>query len=474
MAEDHFNAVGSGTVTEKNAHGLEFEDMGHSFIDVDLITHRKRHHSNGVITDNEADSSRGLTPSTSSLTPIGGDAAAVFLRKFNAVFGEHAIVNGGHYTDVLPKLVAPLGSYVVGDAYVSFPSGGAGTYAIVLKIVGSDLTVERRIAPYTIDTFADLIIAEVVWNGSAFTGITDLRVFGSIGSKDMQALSVGTSELKDDAVISRNIDIADGSSASDPNSGSGIASDHIKIDAVLSKHVADADGTSASVSSSGSGIATPHLRDLVATSQKIALADGTSGQVTTTGSGIKTGHIQDEAITLQKLAVALQGLLSTGIAPTGSITAFGGGTAPTGWYECNGQPVSRVGVGAALFAAVGTRWGSGDGVNTFNVPDLRGVVLRGLNGTSADAWSDPDVLTRVARPIAGNIIGTAVGNNVGSFQTDEFKSHHHDTTIASAPVSNGIQGGSGTALTNPPTITGDTGGNETRMKNAAVMYIIKS
>jgi microcystin-dependent protein len=217
----------------------------------------------------------------------------------------------------------------------------------------------------------------------------------------------------------------------------------------------------------------------VLTSQKLDLADGSSGQVTTTGSGVKTDHLQDEAVTMAKLAAALQLILTTGIAPVGSITAFGGITPPTGWYECNGQPVSRFGPGANLFAAISDYWGRGDGVNTFNVPDLRGVALRGVNGASVDAFADPDALARIARPMGAQTSLTGVGNHVGSFQMDDLTSHTHSDSTVSAQGNDRsvVSGGSQTFL--PATTTTSAyptppAGNETRMKNAYVMYIIKA
>ena len=48
-----------------------------------------------------------------------------------------------------------------------------------------------------------------------------------------------------------------------------------------------------------------------------------------------------------------------------------------GWLECNGQAVSRA-TYAALFSAIGTRFGQGDGVNTFNLPNETGRVSVGM------------------------------------------------------------------------------------------------
>ena len=56
--------------------------------------------------------------------------------------------------------------------------------------------------------------------------------------------------------------------------------------------------------------------------------------------------------------------------PTGAILPYGGQTAPTGYLMCDGSAVSRT-TYAALFAVVGSSFGMGDGITTFNVPDYR-------------------------------------------------------------------------------------------------------
>ena len=52
------------------------------------------------------------------------------------------------------------------------------------------------------------------------------------------------------------------------------------------------------------------------------------------------------------------------------------------WLICNGQAISRTEY-SELYALIGTRFGAGNGVTTFNVPDYRGKFLRGLGGNSA-------------------------------------------------------------------------------------------
>lgn len=73
--------------------------------------------------------------------------------------------------------------------------------------------------------------------------------------------------------------------------------------------------------------------------------------------------------------------------PSGSIMAFAGTSAPSGWVLCTGQAVSRT-TYSALFAAIGTRYGNGDGSTTFNVPDFQDRILRGCATPAASVVSE--------------------------------------------------------------------------------------
>ena len=135
--------------------------------------------------------------------------------------------------------------------------------------------------------------------------------------------------------------------------------------------------------------------------------------------------------------------------PAGSVSAFAGSVAPAGWLFCRGQAISRT-TYAALFTAIGTDYGVGDGSTTFNIPDLRGEFIRGFD--------------------AGR--GVDTGRVLGSSQADELKAHTHsytETTQATDTLTGGdthyIDAASGT--------TGSTGGTETRPRNIAMNYMIK-
>lgn len=72
--------------------------------------------------------------------------------------------------------------------------------------------------------------------------------------------------------------------------------------------------------------------------------------------------------------------------PVGMLADFAGSAAPTGWLLCYGQTVSRT-TYAALFTAIGTTYGTGDGTTTFGIPDLRGRVLYGKDDMGGVAAS---------------------------------------------------------------------------------------
>ena len=92
--------------------------------------------------------------------------------------------------------------------------------------------------------------------------------------------------------------------------------------------------------------------------------------------------------------------------PSGAVMHFAMQSAPTGWLKADGSAVSRTQY-PALFAAIGTTFGVGDGRTTFNLPDLRGEFVRG--------WDDG----RAIDPgrAFGSAQGDAIRNITGSIDT---------------------------------------------------------
>lgn len=68
--------------------------------------------------------------------------------------------------------------------------------------------------------------------------------------------------------------------------------------------------------------------------------------------------------------------------PAGVVWETAADAAPEGWYLCQGQAVSRT-TDARLFAAIGTKYGVGNGTTTFNLPDRRDRVGVGASATHA-------------------------------------------------------------------------------------------
>lgn len=154
-------------------------------------------------------------------------------------------------------------------------------------------------------------------------------------------------------------------------------------------------------------------------------------------------------------------------------------TAPAGWMACDGRALSRS-VYASLFAAIGTTYGAGDGSTTFNIPDLRGEFIRGVDGGR----------------------GVDTGRVQGSAQAGQNASHTHTGTSDAggahshtvSPVLKSATSGSsssGVASTTTTTNDGSTygtsaaaahthtfttaaaGGTEARPRNVALLAIIR-
>lgn len=136
-------------------------------------------------------------------------------------------------------------------------------------------------------------------------------------------------------------------------------------------------------------------------------------------NSIPPTKIQNNSVTNAQLAPVVQ-------MPIGSLMPFSGigVVPPTGWLFCNGQALNRVGVYAPLFAVIGTAYGTGDDVNTFNLPDARGRCFFFLNMANANSAAATN--NRIA---AGpNVSALTVGGNGGE--------QNHQLTIAEMPSHN--------------------------------------
>ena len=185
------------------------------------------------------------------------------------------------------------------------------------------------------------------------------------------------------------------------------------------------------------------------------------------------GVLYSVGVALAGLAQGLTGAAISTVIPAGTVVAFAGGALPLGWLFPYGQAISRVSY-AALFAALGTTYGVGDGSTTFNVPDLRGRVV-----AAADALGGTPA-SRLGSGATGGITGGAVPGAVGGEQshvqtTAEMVAHTHSMNAVSGSNSSSTGGpvqGSGAAGT-----TGSTGsGTAANITQPTIVtnYIIKT
>ncbi len=138
--------------------------------------------------------------------------------------------------------------------------------------------------------------------------------------------------------------------------------------------------------------------------------------------------VDTSAATTKKIAVTDILSLSTQAVPTGTIIDFGGTAAPTGYLACDGSAVSRT-TYAALFTAISTTWGAGDGVNTFNVPNFQRRVAVGSGGSGTSTLA--------------NSVGSTGGEETHTLTTAELASHAHSHAHSAGSYATSIIGSGG-------------------------------
>lgn len=184
------------------------------------------------------------------------------------------------------------------------------------------------------------------------------------------------------------------------------------------------------------------------------------------GTGISLTEVNDGGD--ETLEIALTG----GLIPSGLVSPFAGTAAPTGWLLCDGAAVGRT-TYAALFSAIGTTYGAGDGSITFNLPDLRGRAVAGrdnMGGTAANRLTAGS-----ASGLNGSTLGAAGGSQQHQLTVAELASHNHSVVRShTASSSSGAYEISDGGLT---VNTGFTGGDQPHnnvQPSLILNYIIKA
>ena len=197
------------------------------------------------------------------------------------------------------------------------------------------------------------------------------------------------------------------------------------------------------------------------TSGSISVADNDNDSL----NELQTLSISNDTLSISK-GNFIELRNSTFSVPVGSIMPFAGTNVPNGWLLCNGDAISKSAY-SNLFTIIGISWGGGNGTTTFNLPDLRGQFLRGVDGTGG---IDTDKANRTAKYTSGN-----TGNSVGSYQEDEIRAHYHtyQNDINGPPYNHDLPYTAGGSNYRTNSTSSSTGGSETRPVNAYVNYIIK-
>lgn len=221
----------------------------------------------------------------------------------------------------------------------------------------------------------------------------------------------------------------------------------------LNNHVDNAVLLSGAISEQTTG--TPEEADYILAERAGALFKYTIASVKTLFSSLVDGFLQTSGGTMTgplllntsnpstSATAASKGYVDATVGASilpGQIVMWGTSVPPAGWLECNGQSTAGYPNLTTLFGA--------------NLPDLRGEFVRG--------WSNNRTTVDYPRDIL-------------SAQAQDVQPHTHSYTAPSSAISPyGGGQSSGTIPSSSSSTTGSTGTTETRPRNVALMFIVKT
>lgn len=195
-----------------------------------------------------------------------------------------------------------------------------------------------------------------------------------------------------------------------------------------------------------------------------ASASATLAENSATAAGVSETNAGNSATAAynSEVAAAASAAAAAQFGVVGMVIAYAGSTSPSGWLLCDGSAVSRE-TYAALFAVIGTTYGTGDGSTTFNVPNL---VDKFVEGSATSGTVKGAGLPNIQGLLAVGVLGAStwdVRTATGAFSTpsatsaQRLKSPGLETRTASGQIgfdasnSNSIYGNSTTVQ--PPALT---------------------
>jgi len=259
-------------------------------------------------------------------------------------------------------------------------------------------------------------------DGSFFTG--DFIPDGSITSRKIANGAVGTDQLADGAVTTAKL------------------ADHcvtqikIAFGAVTNTEIAS--GTILSSNLAPNAVVTTTINNSAVTNAKLAAACVTSNNLAP--ASVVNANLTAACVSIDKLGPDVITLIQTASAlPSGTIIPSARTGPTTGFLFCDGAQVSRS-VYAALFAAISTIYGPGDGISTFNLPDLRGrnpigagagpgLTNRALGGRGGN---ETHILTQAEMPYHSH-------NLYDNGHTHQVNEPFHSHSISQTPHTHGIR-----------------------------------
>ena len=248
--------------------------------------------------------------------------------------------------------------------------------SLASSIVNADINSSAAIAYSKLNLGTSIVNADI----SAAAGIVDTKLATiSTASKVSNSATTATDANTANAIVARN---ASGDFTAGTITAGLIGNASTATSATSATTTTNIDG--------GAGGSIPYQSAAATTAM---LANGTAGKVLTsagttlpptweTPGGNLTGDVTSVGLVTSIAAGAvvladLDSALQASLVPAGTVSAFAGSTAPTGYLLCDGSAVGRIAY-SALFVVIGTTYGVGDGSTTFNTPNLKGRAIMGV------------------------------------------------------------------------------------------------
>jgi microcystin-dependent protein len=325
-------------------------------------------------------------------------------------------------------------------------SGTASTATKASNLTGGNSTTLYGAMPFQYGADSTALVAPNTTTTKKFLSMTGTGVNGAAPAWDTAAAAGANSDITSLSGLTTDLSVAQGGTGASTLTGVVHGNGTSALTAGAVALASEVSGT-LPVANGGSGAST-------LTASKVLVGNGTSAVLqptnlhwdnTNSRLGVKNStpsYTVDVAGDVNVTgAFRVNGTAIGGVTPAGVIQQYAGDSAPSGYLLCQGQAVSRT-TYAALAAVIGVTYGSGDGLTTFNVPNLKGRIPVGRDSAQAEFID----------------MGGTGGAKTHTLATTEMPAHTHTENYHS-PVNYNCKGdGNGWATRgNSSTATGSAG-----------------